>query len=74
MASIETLLATPPGYASAAVARFLWQLDERRVTRPRPDGGTRVFNPGWVLYHLIEHEAGHHAQINLLRHLRNVAG
>jgi uncharacterized damage-inducible protein DinB len=57
------------------VARGLTDADlERRVTRSRPDGTGRVFNPGWVLYHLIEHEAGHHAQINLLRHLRDVAG
>jgi len=25
-----------------------------------------------VLYHMLEHEAGHRAQINLLRHLRRV--
>jgi hypothetical protein len=42
---------------------------ERIVTRPRPDGSLRVFNVGWVLYHMLEHEAGHHAQINMLRHL-----
>ena len=42
----------------------------REVRRARPDGSTRVFNPGWVLYHMLEHEAGHHGQINLLRHLR----
>jgi len=23
---------------------------------------------GWMLYHLVEHEAGHYYQINLLRH------
>jgi len=40
------------------------------VRPPRPDGTRRVFNKGWVLYHMLEHEAGHHAQINLLRHLR----
>jgi DinB superfamily len=43
------------------------------VVRPRPNGGRRVFNKGWVLYHLLEHQAGHHAQINLLRHLRTLA-
>jgi uncharacterized damage-inducible protein DinB len=43
---------------------------ERQVVRQRPDGSRRVFNVGWVLYHLIEHEAGHRGQINLLRHLR----
>jgi uncharacterized damage-inducible protein DinB len=26
-------------------------------------------NLGWTLYHLLEHEAGHYGQINLLRHL-----
>ena len=57
------------------VARILTDADlERRVTRSRPDGGGRVFNPGWVFYHLLEHEAGHRAQINLLRHLRSAAG
>lgn len=42
------------------------------VRPPRPDGTRRVFNKGWVLYHMLEHEAGHRAQINLLRHLRRV--
>lgn len=26
-------------------------------------------NARWMLYHVLEHEAGHHGQINLLRHL-----
>ena len=57
------------------VAACLTDADlERHVFRPRPDGTRRVFNPGWVLYHLIEHEAGHHGQINLMRHLRAAAG
>ncbi len=25
-------------------------------------------NVGWTLYHVLEHQAGHHGQINLLRH------
>jgi uncharacterized damage-inducible protein DinB len=45
----------------------------REVRRPRPDGTQRVFNVGWVLYHMLEHEAGHHGQINLLRHLARTA-
>jgi uncharacterized damage-inducible protein DinB len=44
----------------------------RMIRRPRPDGSERVFNVGWVIYHMLEHEAGHHGQINLLRHLRRV--
>jgi uncharacterized damage-inducible protein DinB len=47
----------------------------REVERPRqPDGSTRVFDPRWMLYHLVEHEAGHHAQILLLRHLYRKRG
>ena len=46
----------------------------REVRRKRPDGSERVFNVGWVLYHILEHEAGHHGQINLLRHLGKRAG
>ena len=42
---------------------------ERIVTRARPDGTRRVFNVGWVFYHMLEHEAGHQGQIVLLRHL-----
>lgn len=46
----------------------------REIRRRRPDGSERVFNVGWVIYHMLEHEAGHHGQINLLRHLRRVTG
>ena len=45
----------------------------REVRRKRPDGSERIFNVGWVLYHILEHEAGHHGQINLLRHLERIA-
>jgi len=27
---------------------------------------------GWLLYHLLEHEAGHRGQIDLIRHLLRV--
>lgn len=47
---------------------------ERVITRPpRPDGTVRVLNPGWALYHLLEHEAGHRGQILLLRHLKRAS-
>jgi hypothetical protein len=41
----------------------------RQVTRP----SGRVFSLDWALYHLLEHEAGHHYQINLLRHLHSIS-
>jgi uncharacterized damage-inducible protein DinB len=57
------------------VAMTLTEADlAREVRRKRPDGSERVFNVGWVLYHILEHEAGHHGQINLLRHLERIAG
>jgi hypothetical protein len=58
-----------------AVAAALEPADlERVVTRPRSDGSQRVFNVSWVLYHILEHEAGHRGQINLLRHLLRARG
>lgn len=43
---------------------------ERTIERPpRPDGTRRVFNVAWVFHHMVEHEAGHRAQIGLIRHL-----
>ena len=58
-----------------AVARALDDADlARTVTRTRPDGTRRVFNVAWVLYHLLEHEAGHRGQVALLRHLHRQHG
>lgn len=58
------------------VARTLTDADlESEIQRPpRPDGTVRQFNRAWVLYHLLDHEAGHHYQINMLRHLRREQG
>ena len=41
---------------------------ERRFQRTRKDGNTWTFNVRWVLYHVLEHLAGHYGQVNLLRH------
>jgi len=43
---------------------------DRRIERPQPDGSLRVLDPRWAIYHMLEHVAGHRAQIALLRHLR----
>jgi uncharacterized damage-inducible protein DinB len=37
-------------------------------SRARRDGLVEEFNVRWVLYHLVEHFAGHYGQILLLRH------
>jgi uncharacterized damage-inducible protein DinB len=70
----HTLLAKARARTHEVAARLTDGDILRQVIRPRPDGTRRVFNPGWVLYHLIEHEAGHRGQIGLLRHLRGVVG
>jgi hypothetical protein len=36
--------------------------------RMRRDGVRQIYNLRWVLYHLVEHFAGHYGQILLLRH------
>ena len=39
------------------------------LSRTRLNGDTQAFDRHWVLYHLVEHFAGHYGQILLLRHL-----
>lgn len=74
LAFFDDLLARARAHTHRALEPLVDADVERRVVRPpRPDGTGRVFNVGWVLYHLIEHEAGHHGQINLLRHLHRLA-
>ena len=34
----------------------------------RPNGALRLVNPRWILYHVLEHQAGHYGQMLLLRH------
>jgi uncharacterized damage-inducible protein DinB len=42
---------------------------EREVERTRRRDGQRSrVNLRWILYHVLEHQAGHHGQILLLRH------
>jgi len=69
---------------STACSGIRWRLERQKLRVPasppvtgviaRPDGSERVFNVGWVLYHILEHEAGHRGQINLLRHLERITG
>ena len=47
-------------------------LDRNRV-RVRLDGTRFDYNAGWALYHVLEHEAGHYGQVNLLRHQYRLA-
>jgi uncharacterized damage-inducible protein DinB len=47
---------------------------DRRVERIQDDGSRDIFTVRWVLYHMLEHLAGHFGQILLLRHTFRVAG
>ena len=44
------------------------ELDDTVEVKPR-DGVLYRMNRRWILYHMVEHEAGHYGQVNLLRHL-----
>lgn len=61
------------GRARDETRRALMALEEsdfdRQVVRPRPDGSKRISDVRWMVYHMIEHQAGHHYQIKLLLHL-----
>src|SRR5262249_4747799 len=63
------MLARARAYTKRVAAALPDEDLDHPVVRRRPDGTERVFNLGWVFYHLLEHEAGHRAQINLLKHL-----
>ncbi|HEX7879769.1 MAG TPA: DinB family protein [Candidatus Eisenbacteria bacterium] len=41
---------------------------KKPVNRTRRDGSHAVTDPRWILYHMVEHFAGHQGQILLIRH------
>jgi len=45
---------------------------DRTITRQRADGEWTM-NVRWILYHVLEHEAGHYGQVNLIRHQHRAA-
>jgi uncharacterized damage-inducible protein DinB len=68
LAFFDDLLARARSHTREVVAPLTDANLERRFTQRK--GTDREFegNVGWVLYHILEHEAGHYGQINLLRH------
>ncbi len=59
--------------ARAFATPILMRMDaatlEKIVKRPRRDGSRHDSNVRWILYHVLEHQAGHYGQMLLLRHL-----
>lgn len=69
----DDLLARARAHLRRTAAAFT-DADLERVIEytTRPGDRYRV-NGRWILYHLVEHQAGHYGQINLLRHLARAA-
>ena len=71
----DDLLARARAYAKGAVATLTDADLEREVPRKGRDGTPReILNLRWILYHMLEHEAGHYGQINLLAHQYRLVG
>ena len=68
----DDLLARARAYTRTSIAELTdTDLDRRFRTPATWEAGGNEFEGtiGWALYHVLEHEAGHYGQINLLRHL-----
>lgn len=65
----EDLLERARVYFKDAASKLSGADLDREITRARPDGSKRTFSTRWVLYHSLEHIAGHRGQILLLRHI-----
>lgn len=75
LSHFDDLLARARAYTREALAPLGDDDLERRFERSYPDGVVVEANLGWVLYHIVEHEAGHYGQILMLRHqYRALAG
>jgi uncharacterized damage-inducible protein DinB len=68
VAFYANLLALAGAHTRAAAAGVTDDtLDADIVRPPRPDGTRRIFTRRWVLFHIIEHAAGHLGQVQVLR-------
>jgi hypothetical protein len=68
----DDLLARARAYTKQELAP-LADADLDRRFRRTAGGVEREMSLGWVLYHILEHQAGHYYQIKLLRHQYGVA-
>jgi len=64
------LLQRARAHTRRAVAELTDADLDREVTRQRRNGTQETFDLRWMLYHLLEHFAGHYGQILLLAHQR----
>jgi uncharacterized damage-inducible protein DinB len=69
IAYFEDLLARGRAVLKRSAERLTDEDLRSRVSRVRKNGEQQSFDKAWVLYHLVEHFAGHYGQILLLRHM-----
>ncbi len=62
------LLRRARSYSRRQAARIGRADLERVITRTRANGQRVRQNIRWILYHVLEHQAGHYGQVLLLRH------
>ena len=65
----EDLLARGSAYVREAWSKVSDADMDKEITRERPDGSHRLLSVRWAMYHILEHDAGHRGQVQLLRHL-----
>ena len=72
LAYFQDLLTRARAYVRETYARMM-DPDLNRTIARTWDEGPRVYSVRWILYHTLEHFAGHYGQILLLRHLYQTA-
>jgi uncharacterized damage-inducible protein DinB len=73
LAYYDDLLARARVYVAGVLATLSSSDLDRQVDRTRRDGVLETVNVRWVLYHVLEHFAGHYGQVLLLKHQRRAA-
>jgi hypothetical protein len=61
-------------FTRRALARMSPADVSRGKARLRWNGDKQVMNARWILYHVLEHQAGHYGQMLLLRHVLRARG
>jgi uncharacterized damage-inducible protein DinB len=72
LAYYQDLLARARAYVRETYGRML-DADLNRTIQRTWEENTRIFSVRWILYHTLEHFAGHYGQILLLRHMYRTA-
>jgi uncharacterized damage-inducible protein DinB len=73
LAFFDDLLRRARAYSRPVIAGLRDADLDREITRTRRDGSIHVADIRWILYHMVEHLAGHYGQINLLAHQYRLA-